>query len=221
MKFITKLLLILVVILFPLLSVTSSIRLALTPFFIQWEYNRPDFPLDDYGFTTADRLRWAQYSIDYLLGKVSHSEFSAQVLPDGTPLFNPREIVHMLDVRLLADIVLKIWLGSCLFFLFILIIAMLGKWTHAFLKALRDGAQLTILLILAILMAVWLNFNLLFTKFHELFFEGDSWLFYYSDHLIRLFPLRFWQDLFMFIGACSLLACLIPILLYHRRKISD
>jgi len=38
-----------------------------------------------------------------------------------------------------------------------------------------------------------------FTLFHELFFTGDSWIFEYSDTLIRLFPLRFWQDLFLFI----------------------
>ena len=33
-----------------------------------------------------------------------------------------------------------------------------------------------------------------FAGFHSLFFEGDSWLFLYSDTLIRLFPIRFWQD---------------------------
>ncbi len=37
-----------------------------------------------------------------------------------------------------------------------------------------------------------------FSGFHALFFEGDSWLFAYSDTLIRLFPLRFWQDTFLF-----------------------
>jgi uncharacterized membrane protein len=36
-----------------------------------------------------------------------------------------------------------------------------------------------------------------FTLFHGLFFEGDSWLFLYSDTLIRLFPIRFWQDVFL------------------------
>jgi uncharacterized membrane protein len=36
-----------------------------------------------------------------------------------------------------------------------------------------------------------------FTLFHALFFEGDSWLFLNSDTLIRLFPIRFWQDAFL------------------------
>jgi uncharacterized membrane protein len=43
-----------------------------------------------------------------------------------------------------------------------------------------------------------------FTFFHTLFFEGDSWLFYYSDSLIRLFPIRFWQDAFLWAAALAL-----------------
>jgi integral membrane protein (TIGR01906 family) len=37
-----------------------------------------------------------------------------------------------------------------------------------------------------------------FEGFHAIFFEGDSWLFLFSDTLIRLFPIRFWQDAFLF-----------------------
>jgi uncharacterized membrane protein len=33
-----------------------------------------------------------------------------------------------------------------------------------------------------------------FDNFHLLFFEPSSWLFAYSDSLIRLFPLQFWID---------------------------
>ena len=85
MKIIQKLILVLVVILFPLFVVSCSIRVALTPIYVNMEYNRPGFPADAYGFTTADRLQWGQYSIDYLLGKVSDRDFTAQTLPDGTP----------------------------------------------------------------------------------------------------------------------------------------
>jgi integral membrane protein (TIGR01906 family) len=43
-----------------------------------------------------------------------------------------------------------------------------------------------------------------FAGFHALFFEGDSWLFLYSDTLIRLFPLRFWQDAFLWAAVIAL-----------------
>jgi uncharacterized membrane protein len=48
---------------------------------------------------------------------------------------------------------------------------------------------------------VFCNF---FSGFHSLFFEGDSWLFLYSDTLIRLFPIRFWQDVFLWAAVIAL-----------------
>ena len=41
---------------------------------------------------------------------------------------------------------------------------------------------------------VYANFGLFFTLFHRLLFEGDSWLFAFTDTLIQLFPVRFWMD---------------------------
>jgi integral membrane protein (TIGR01906 family) len=146
---------------------------------------------------------------------VPQTEFSSQVLPDGTPLFNAREISHMLDVRNLTAPVLSIWFFLCVFFLAVIWFACHKKWTSEVLKSLRNGGVFTILLIIGILMGVWMNFNLLFTRFHQIFFTGDSWLFYLSDNLIRLFPLRFWSDLFIFIGAFTMILCLIPIFLYR------
>ena len=43
-----------------------------------------------------------------------------------------------------------------------------------------------------------------FAGFHSLFFEGDTWLFLYSDTLIRLFPIRFWQDAFLWAAVIAL-----------------
>jgi uncharacterized membrane protein len=45
----------------------------------------------------------------------------------------------------------------------------------------------------------------LFTAFHAVFFEGDTWLFQFSDSLIRMFPLRFFQDVFIILGVLTLL----------------
>lgn len=218
MKIIKSFLSFLCAILFPFFTVLSSIRIALTPLFINLEYNMPGFPADTYGFSTADRLHWAQYSIDYLLGKIAHTDFSAQLLPDGTPLFNPRELVHMLDVRNLTGPVLSIWMGLLIFFFVMFIIFALWKEIPEFVKSLKTGGRLTILLIITILLGVWLNFDLLFTKFHQIFFEGDSWLFYLSDNLIRLFPMRFWRDLFIFIGAWAVIISLLPDLFFRQRN---
>ena len=60
-------------------------------------------------------------------------------------------------------------------------------------------------LIAAILVYLALNFNALFVTFHRIFFEGETWIFKYSDTLIRLFPIRFWRDAFISVGAFSLI----------------
>lgn len=215
MKNIARILLSSFFIFVPLVIVGSAIRLALTPLFISVEYHLPGFPPDEYGFTTEDRLFWADYSIEYLLGQVSHRELSNTQLPDGTPLFNHRELAHMLDVRILTHQVLNIWHIILLLLLAMVIVAGITNMSRVLVNSFKRGAMLTIFIIFAVLLYLAINFNQLFTQFHQLFFEGDSWLFLMSDHLIRLFPLRFWRDIFLFIGGfsalISLLILLIPI----------
>ena len=41
---------------------------------------------------------------------------------------------------------------------------------------------------------ILLGFDSFFTRFHEMFFEGDSWRFSDTDTLIRVYPERFWVD---------------------------
>ena len=205
MKLLIKILLVLLIITMPALLVTTAIRVALTPLFVSVEYRLPGFPADEYGFTTADRLTWSRYSINYLLGGVSHEELANQRLPDGTPLYSERELSHMLDVRNLTAIALKVWLGLLAFFILVTFLCWRTNEMDAWFTATRRGGNLTIAFIFSILLYLALNFNQLFTQFHQLFFEGDSWLFLMSDNLIRLFPIRFWRDIFIFIGGLSIL----------------
>jgi len=221
MKSIIRILFSALILLIPLIIIGSAIRIALTPLFISMEYRLPGFPPDEYGFSTEDRLTWANYSIDYLLGRVSHDELASTSLPDGSPLFNQRELTHMLDVRVLTQQVLNIWRVLLLVLVAFLFSGVMINLKHEILISLKRGALLTILLILSVLIYLAINFNQLFTQFHQLFFEGDSWLFLMSDHLIRLFPLRFWRDIFIFIGSLSAAICLlilfIPIRLSQNR----
>ena len=78
-----------------------------------------------------------------------------------------------------------------------------GKWWQAYRQGLRRGGWLLIGLVVAIGLFGALAFWQFFTLFHSLFFEGDSWLFLYSDTLIRLFPMQFWQDAFLWAGVIS------------------
>jgi integral membrane protein (TIGR01906 family) len=200
-----------VAILFPAVVMLAFVRLLLTPFFPAAEYRMPGFPDDPYGFTQADRLKWSDISIDYLLNNENAEFFSAYQLPDGSPLYNERELSHMDDVKVLVHKGLVIY--AIVLAVFLLSILLLVSLKHAaqLLKGLRAGGWLLIGIMLAILFSVALDFSAFFTWFHTLFFQGDSWIFYYSDTFIRLFPLRFWSDAFIYVSLLSLIIAVVAI----------
>ncbi len=188
----------------PFFLIMSSIRILLVPYlFVEFEYRLPGFPPDTYGFSQADRLQWSKISFDYLLNDQGISWLANQNLPTGSPLYTERELGHMLDVKNLIQSMFVAWW----ILLAILVLAGLFTWRvnaiTSYLRAVSSGGWLTILLMAVTLGFVALSFNWLFTEFHRLFFSGDSWLFLYSDTLIRLFPIIFWQDAFIFMGTLT------------------
>ncbi len=75
-----------------------------------------------------------------------------------------------------------------------------------FLQMLSNAGLITIVVLGTLILLLLLSFDLVFVNFHRVFFEGDSWLFLYSDTLIRLFPERFWMDAFILVGVFTLLS---------------
>jgi len=189
----------------PLLLLLTSIRLLLTPIFVDLEYSLPGFPEDPYGMTFAERRQYAKLELEYLLNDADVSFLRQQTFADGAPLHNERELGHMQDVKELSRVVLNVWL-----LLLALVVGLalaaprLGFWEPVR-RGLQRGVQLAVGLIVVVLIFIALSFNALFTAFHSIFFEGDTWLFQFSDTLIRMFPLRFFQDVFIALGVLTLL----------------
>lgn len=194
----------LVVICIPIVLVLAAVRILLSPLYIQIEYRLPDFPADPYGFTLDDRLYWADISRSYLLNQEGIEYLANQQLDKNIPLFNDRELRHMYDVKVVVQ-------GAMWVFYVMLTFVIgwgywmkkSGAWSDYALSVSRGG-WLTVGIIIVILAYLALNFDSMFINFHRIFFEGDSWIFRYSDTLIRLFPVRFWQDAFIWIGIISL-----------------
>lgn len=197
---------ILVPILVPLAIILTATRLLLTPLFVNIEYHMPGFPEDAYGMTQAERLQYAPLALDYLMNDEDISFLGDQTFEDGTPLYNERELSHMYDVKVLTQQALKVWVGVLLALAALGLLAWRQGLLAEFRAALGQGGAFTVALILALLVLIALSFDWLFTEFHGVFFEGDTWLFLFSDTLIRLFPMRFWQDVFFALGGLSLLA---------------
>lgn len=195
----------------PLALIGLALRILLTPIFYTIEYNLPYFPQDEYGFTKADRLKWAHYAVNYLVNNEDISYLGNLKFDDDFPLFNERELSHMQDVKHVTQNSLRVWYItlSILFLLFLLFYKL--NWLREYCQALSQGGWLMITLALSLVFVagagILLNpdiFWAFFSGFHALFFEGDSWLFYYSDTLIRLFPIRFWQDAVIAIAVIAL-----------------
>jgi integral membrane protein (TIGR01906 family) len=205
MKILSRILAWFITIFVPFALTFVGLRLLLTPAFPQVEYRTPGFPVDEFGFTLQDRLHWSTLSIDYLVNNADISYLGNLTFPDGSPLFNERELSHMHDVKQVVKPVL--WIGYTIWFLIVGLglWARLGGWWHEYLRGLRRGGWLTLGLVVVLGVFAGVSFWQFFTIFHELFFSGGSWLFLYSDTLIRLFPLPFWQDAFLFAGLLDVL----------------
>ncbi len=183
--------------LLPLVILLTSLRLLLTETFVRLEYQTPDFPADPYGFTLEDRLRWAPIALEYLLND-AEIDFLAELRFDsGEPLYNARELRHMQDVKILSQNLLIVWALALTLTVLLALLLWRAEHKQVLRDALLGGARMTLILMAVLTGALIVSFPVVFVGFHRIFFEGDTWLFAYSDTLIRLFPERFWRDTFI------------------------
>ena len=195
----------------PLALIGLALRILLTPMYYTIEYNMPYFPVDEYGFTKEDRLKWAPFAVDYLINNADSSYLGDLQFEDGSPLYNERELSHMQDVKNVVKGALNVWYITLTILLILAILFYKNNWLSEYLQGLQRGGWWMIGLALSLGFiagaGILLNpdiFWTFFSGFHSIFFEGDSWLFYYSDTLIRLFPIRFWQDAVIAIAVIAL-----------------
>lgn len=184
---------ILIVVATLLVLVMGAVRATTLAWFPRWAYMRVNFPADSYGMAPQERLALAEACIAFLNLPHDRSLLSSLRLIDGELAFNERELQHMDDVKVVVD-QLTIWAA------FAFVVGAVAAWAlhrrgerAAIWGSLSDGGLSTLmaLVFLGLLMAVaWDSF---FVGLHGIFFAPDTWRFYYTDTLIRLFPEMFWQ----------------------------
>jgi len=130
-------------------------------------------------------------------------------------MFNERELTHMEDVKVVTHGTFLV--GSILSVLSVICIGFLYRYNRWQLKqSLIGGSLLTFGIIGAIIFTAATAWDIFFASFHQIFFEGDSWLFRYSDTLIRLFPEQFWFDAAVVIGTLTTLSAALILVLALR-----
>lgn len=199
-------------VIYPFLLLIGAVRLIASSAFLWVVYQRAGFPVDSFGFSTADRLTFGAYGVDYLNNTADSRYLGGLRDVAGAPMFLESEVAHMSDVKdvigytYLAGIILAVLALICLIYL--------GKrYAGGIRRGLFAGSVATIGLI-AVLggLAIW-NWEGFFTSFHQMFFANGTWTFSYSDTLIRLYPPQFWVDAGIGIGALVLGAAILTLII--------
>ncbi|MEM7114038.1 MAG: TIGR01906 family membrane protein [Chloroflexota bacterium] len=181
---------------------------------IAWDYPSFEYariPPDQFGFTPEERLDLAHATLDYLQRR-EPSEEVIHLLEDlrlpnsDTPLYNEREIGHMIDVKDLTDAIRRIWWITAVIVIggLIYLLAQPALRLAGF-RAIHHGGWATVIALAAIALFIVVGWSFFFVFFHELLFPPGTWTFSYSDSLIRLFPERFWFDVGVIISGGALL----------------
>mgnify|MGYP001035980961 CR=1 FL=1 len=179
----------------PVFLLTANVRIVTGHWFVHWEYGKADFPPDPFGLAIAERTRLAEVCVDYLATNASLSLLADLRLPDGEPTFNARELRHMADVQVVYNHIITAGTAAALVLLGGIATLLASSHTRRRIPAaLLGGSMLTLGLLGAVGTYMVLSWGEFFTTFHRIFFAGESWIFPYSDALIRLFPMRFWGD---------------------------
>jgi integral membrane protein (TIGR01906 family) len=192
-----------VTLLMPVALTLSAVRLLFVPVFLTLEYHMPGFPPDSFGFTLQDRLYWSNIALEYLVNDAGIEFLGDLRFADGSPVYNSRELRHMVDVKIAVQSMLTVWRLSLVALVLLALWAWRGGWLETYRRGMGRGGWLTVLLIGTIILFVVISFGVFFVYFHNVFFEPGTWTFLWSDTLIRLFPERFWRDIFLYVGGMA------------------
>ena len=180
----------------PLLLFTASVSAAANCVWLyDYGFHKYDIPTVT-GIDYTELHKTAKGIIRYW--NSSDKDIDITVIKNGQPftLFNEREVGHMVDVKALFRLAYKFLLGTVIYALVLVVLAI---WVWKDKKLLGVGfmwgAGLSVLLIIVLGVTALFDFNWLFTQFHLLSFTNDLWLLNpATDYLIMLFPEGFWFD---------------------------
>lgn len=199
----------------PVFIILLALRILWSPLYVHWEYGKPDFPPDAYGFTNEQRVEYVLQWIDYYNTNTTPEEglerFMALRFP-GTdqPLYSPYEISHMLDVRILTDTLWRVLVVAAVIVVGGLLLLLLRRETRRDgYAALFMGGLISTILLVATILFVLLSWRTFFVALHNVFFPPGTWTFEWESTLIRIFPDRFWFDAGVLLVGGSLVAAIL------------
>jgi integral membrane protein (TIGR01906 family) len=186
----------------PTLLITASISLATNSL---WLYK---YGFDKYNVSATTGLtegvldKVAIELTSYFNSSDVHISFL--IIEDGRPieLFNQRELSHLKDVKGLIWLNYWVLIGTLLYAISYTVTSLIWHRRRRLRQLAREvagGSSLTLVLMLALGLGVFLGFDRLFLQFHLVSFANDFWqLDPTTDYLIMLFPSGFWYNAALF-----------------------
>ena len=192
----------------PLFLLLTNVRIAaMEPRVYEYSYSANDVP----AVTGIDRPqldRAARDIVAYFRNDEPFLGTRVTIAGAEQPLFSPREVLHMRDVKDLFQLVFT--LHEIAFVYIVAYVAAVFVWSHERSLArlgqqlVRAGVATAAGLALAAA-AVFVGFDNLFEQFHLLSFSNDLWLLDPSrDHLIQMFPRDFWFNVSLAVGVATI-----------------
>jgi integral membrane protein (TIGR01906 family) len=179
----------------PGILIVNGFRVLATDTFVDWELGRDGFPADRYGLDGEQRAALARLGLRSIQpGTEGIALLERATLPDGAPAFQERELAHMRDVRTLFVAALRLQLIAAIAIALLALALARTRLRTAVPFGLLAGALATLAVALLLVPLILFGFDGFFTRFHEIFFSGDSWQFADTDTLIRIYPEEFWID---------------------------
>ena len=141
--------------------------------------------------------------MDYLKGDRENLEVITTVEGKEQDFFNEQDKLHMADVQRLFIGGLHLRTGGIVVLLLCIIrlVAAKANWKYIIPRAFHITVAVTGVISALLAFAFSRDFNAAFTKFHEIFFSNDLWLFDPAeDYMIRMLPEGLFSDMVVRIG---------------------
>ena len=220
------------VLIIPLMLISSVTKVEMQYLsFYQYQYEKNGIS-EITGFSNEELMLITRHLVQFFNSKVDSAQLMVEKKGKPLYLFHDYEIEHLNDVKTLFHSLFQVLIITLSYFTAYLIFTMVSRnknrWYY-FWKGLRNGNILTLVLLIALGVVVFLGFNNIFIKFHYLVFgdpASSPWILDpRTDYLIMMYPLNFWQDaVVMGIAVISIVALLLALMSslllpsYRRRR---
>jgi integral membrane protein (TIGR01906 family) len=182
------------VVLLPLLVISTSLRNLVTDRDLLLHGFRDNQVALTTGLDDPQLERIAELFVAYFQGPPGQIQMQVTAFGQSRPLFNAKEVAHMEDVQALIQWFLRMQLVAGVVVAVRLVCALVfDRGPGALGRDMLWSTGLMVGLVVLVGVLSLIDFDGLWTRFHQIAFRNDLWLLDPTrDYLIMLFPEPFW-----------------------------